>query len=109
MTGDLLVYPVPFAFDVRLTDWIAALHAVRALGATHIIPGHGAPQSDYAYLDLVTRFLTAMRDETRPGRSGWADAEDGDEADRSRAMASGLCPRRPCRRRHVRSLRAGRH
>jgi cyclase len=65
MTGDLLVYPVPFAFDVHLTDWIAALHAVRALGATHIIPGHGAPQSDYAYFDLVTRFLTAMRDETR--------------------------------------------
>jgi cyclase len=65
MTGDLLVYPVPFAFDVRLTDWIAALHAVRALGATHIILGHGAPQSDYAYFDLVTRFLTAMRDETR--------------------------------------------
>jgi cyclase len=65
MTGDLLVYPVPFAFDAPLTDWIAALHAVRALGATHIIPGHGAPQSDYAYFDLVTRFLTAMRDETR--------------------------------------------
>jgi glyoxylase-like metal-dependent hydrolase (beta-lactamase superfamily II) len=65
MTGDLLVYPVPFAFEAYLTDWIASLHAVRALGATHIIPGHGAPQSDYAYLDLVTRFLTAMRDETR--------------------------------------------
>ncbi len=65
MTGDLLVYPVPFAFNVHLTDWIASLHAVRALGATHIIPGHGAPETDYAYLDLVTRFLTAMRNETR--------------------------------------------
>jgi cyclase len=65
MTGDLLVYPVPFAFNAHLTDWIASLRAVRALGATHIIPGHGAPQTDYAYLDLVSRFLTAMRNETR--------------------------------------------
>ena len=65
LTGDLLVYPVPFAFKAHLTDWIASLHAVRALGATRIIPGHGAPQSDYAYLDLVTRFLTAMRNQTR--------------------------------------------
>jgi cyclase len=65
MTGDLLVAPVPFAFDAYLSDWIASLKAVRALGATHIIPGHGAPQTDYQYLDLVTRFLTAMRDATR--------------------------------------------
>jgi|HubBroStandDraft_6_1064221.scaffolds.fasta_scaffold404203_1 cyclase len=65
LAGDLLVYPVPFAFKAHLTDWIASLHAVRALGATRIIPGHGAPQSDYAYLDLVTRFLTAMRNDTR--------------------------------------------
>jgi glyoxylase-like metal-dependent hydrolase (beta-lactamase superfamily II) len=65
LAGDLLVYPVPFAFKAHLTDWIASLHAVRALGATRIIPGHGAPQSDYAYLDLVTRFLAAMRNDTR--------------------------------------------
>jgi cyclase len=65
MAGDLLVYPVPFAFKAHLTDWIASLHAVRALGATRIIPGHGAPETDYAYLNLVTRFLTAMRDQTR--------------------------------------------
>jgi cyclase len=72
MTGDLLVYPVPFAFDAPITDWIASLHAVRALGATHIIPGHGAPQTDYAYLDLVTRFLTSMRDQTREAvEHGW--------------------------------------
>jgi cyclase len=72
MTGDLLVSPVPFAFDAPITDWIASLHAVRALGATHIIPGHGAPQTDDAYLDLVTRFLTAMRDQTRQAvQRGW--------------------------------------
>ena len=65
MTGDLLVYPVPFAFNAYLSDWIKALAAVRALGATHLIPGHGAPLSDYRYLDLVTRFLTAMRALTR--------------------------------------------
>jgi cyclase len=65
MTGDLLVYPVPFAFNAYLSDWISALHRVRALGATHIIPGHGAPQTDYQYFDLVTRFLTSMRDQTR--------------------------------------------
>jgi glyoxylase-like metal-dependent hydrolase (beta-lactamase superfamily II) len=65
MTGDLLVYPIPFAFNAFPTDWIAALHAVKALGATTIIPGHGAPQTDYKYLDLVTRLLAAIRDQTR--------------------------------------------
>jgi cyclase len=65
MTGDLLVYPVPFAFNSYPSDWIKALAAVRALGATSIIPGHGAPQKDYQYLDLVSRFLTSMRDQTR--------------------------------------------
>lgn len=65
MTGDLLVYPVPFAFNAYLSDWIKALAAVRALGATSIIPGHGAPETDYRYLDLVSRFLASMRDQTR--------------------------------------------
>jgi len=65
MTGDLLVYPVPFAFDAYLSDWITDLDSVRALGATHIIPGHGAPQTDRHYLDLVTRFLTSIRNQTR--------------------------------------------
>jgi glyoxylase-like metal-dependent hydrolase (beta-lactamase superfamily II) len=65
MTGDLLVYPVPFAFDAYLSEWIAALHAIRSLDATYIIPGHGAPQQDTKYLELVTRLLTAIRDQTR--------------------------------------------
>lgn len=65
LTGDLLTYPIPFAFNAYLSEWIRALHQIRALGATTIVPGHGAPQSDTRYLDLVTRFLTFVRDETR--------------------------------------------
>jgi cyclase len=65
MTGDLLVFPIPFAFNAYLSDWIRAIAAVRALGATTIIPGHGAPETDYRYLDLMSRFLTSMRDQSR--------------------------------------------
>lgn len=64
-TGDLLVAPIPFSFGSYLSDWIKALHAVRALKAKYIIPGHGAVMTDYAYLDLVTRFLTSVVGQTR--------------------------------------------
>jgi glyoxylase-like metal-dependent hydrolase (beta-lactamase superfamily II) len=64
-TGHLLVAPIPFSFGSYLSNWITALHAVRALNAKYIIPGHGPVMSDYAYLDLVARFLTAVVAQTR--------------------------------------------
>lgn len=57
ITGDLLVGPLPFAFESFLGDWVKALASVRALGATVIVPGHGPVQRDWRYFDQVSALL----------------------------------------------------
>jgi glyoxylase-like metal-dependent hydrolase (beta-lactamase superfamily II) len=66
VTGDVLVAPVPYAFDSPMVDWIATLDRIAALGVRMIIPGHGSVQHDTAYLELVRallqRTVAAVRD-----------------------------------------------
>ncbi len=50
-TGDLLVNPVPYSFGSYLGDWVATLRKLRTLPARAIVPGHGAIQRDWSYLD----------------------------------------------------------
>jgi glyoxylase-like metal-dependent hydrolase (beta-lactamase superfamily II) len=57
ITGDVLVAPVPDAFDSPMVDWIATLDRIAAVGARTIIPGHGGVQHDTAYLDMVRALL----------------------------------------------------
>jgi glyoxylase-like metal-dependent hydrolase (beta-lactamase superfamily II) len=57
VTGDLLVNPAPYSFGSYLGEWIGSLRALRALPAGVIVPGHGAIQRDWAYLDLVVELL----------------------------------------------------
>jgi cyclase len=53
ITGDLLVYPIQYAFNSRPRQWIESLKALESLDAKIIIPGHGEPQNDKQYLRLV--------------------------------------------------------
>jgi glyoxylase-like metal-dependent hydrolase (beta-lactamase superfamily II) len=64
-TGDLVVAPVPFAFNAYVGGWIAALDSVRALRAAVIVPGHGPVMRDDSYVQLEERMLTRVRDDTR--------------------------------------------
>jgi cyclase len=57
VTGDLLVYPVPYAFGGYPSEWIATLEALAAFDAATIVPGHGEIQHDKAYLRRVISFL----------------------------------------------------
>ena len=65
VTGDLLVNPVPYSFGSYLGEWVKTLGAIHALGATTIVPGHGAIQKDHAYLDQVVSLLEETRKQTR--------------------------------------------
>jgi len=60
ITGDLLVAPVPFAFNCYPAEWIRTLHALADLDAKVIIPGHGPAQNDATYLRQVTSLLQAV-------------------------------------------------
>ena len=57
VTGDLLVRPVPYAFDGYPTEWIRTLEALSALDASTIVPGHGAVMHDKDYLSSVIALM----------------------------------------------------
>ena len=64
-TGDLLVAPIPFAFNSYPSEWIHVLDSVRALKPRVIVPGHGPVMRDVSYLDTVQRMLVTARDAVR--------------------------------------------
>lgn len=73
ITGDVVVSPIPFGFGSFPTEWIAVLNRLRAMSFTVLVPGHGEPQRDTAYLDRLIATLTDIRDQVtelaRAGRS----------------------------------------
>jgi len=59
ITGDLLVWPIPFAFDSPMGDWARTLDGLAALQPSLLIPGHGPVLGDTAYLRQVQALLRA--------------------------------------------------
>jgi cyclase len=65
VAGDLLIDPLTFALFCYPGGWIATLHALDALDAEVLVPGHGATQHDeehlHATLALLERELVLAR------------------------------------------------
>jgi glyoxylase-like metal-dependent hydrolase (beta-lactamase superfamily II) len=80
LTGDLLTVPCPFPGTAFFGEWIAALDQLKAQGAATIVPGHGEPQHDYAYLDLVRELLVFTRDQARAAVDKGTSLEDAQKA-----------------------------
>lgn len=64
--GDLVVWPVPFigADQSHIGDWAASLDKLRALQPRLIVPGHGPIMHDDSYVQLVTRLMTSVQQQT---------------------------------------------
>ena len=94
-TGDIVVAPAPFGFGSFSADWIETIGKVKGLGFATLIPGHGAPQSDGAYLDKLFALLTDMRAQIIPlAKSGMPLEEVRKKVDFTKAMDSfGTNPR----------------
>ncbi len=60
-TGDVVVAPTPFGFFSYPGDWIGVLERLKALDFALLVPGHGEPQADRAYLDRLIGTLTDVR------------------------------------------------
>ncbi|NOT07776.1 MAG: MBL fold metallo-hydrolase [Gemmatimonadales bacterium] len=58
--GDLLVHPIPYAYNSIPHEWVAFLRGVDSLGARTIVPGHGPVFRDPAYLRQVTGLLESV-------------------------------------------------
>src|SRR5579862_5494779 len=63
MTGDLVVYPIPYFYDGYPVEWIQTLQNLAALDATTIVPGHGPILHDKAHLYLIRDLMQSAVDQ----------------------------------------------
>ena len=62
-TGDVVVLPTPYAFNVPPRAWAETLRNVNALDYEILVPGHGAIQRDTAYVDLIIESADSIADQ----------------------------------------------
>ncbi len=84
ITGDVLVAPIPYAFDSPMAEWIDTLDRLAKKNAQTIVPGHGAVHHDGRYIGAVRRLLEATMTEVRTAQAaGVAYADLADAVDLS--------------------------
>ena len=66
MSGDMVVWPTPFGFFSFPGDWVQSLGKLKALGYRTLIPGHGEPQTDTAYIDQLIGSIEDIRAQVGP-------------------------------------------
>ncbi|HKJ16324.1 MAG TPA: MBL fold metallo-hydrolase [Xanthomonadales bacterium] len=62
-TGDMVVVPTPYGFNVPPRKWVQTLKNLNALGYKSLLPGHGAIQRDTAYVDLIIETAESIADQ----------------------------------------------
>ena len=88
MSGDMVVWPSPFGFFSFPADWVETLGKLKALGYQTLIPGHGEPQTDTAYVDNLIGSIEDIRAQVGPlARQGLSLEEVGKKVDFSRYAA----------------------
>lgn len=66
--GDLLVSPVPFAFNSHPAEWRSVLDSIARRAPVAMIPGHGPVMRDAAYLRQVQAMLADVDEQVRVAR-----------------------------------------
>jgi glyoxylase-like metal-dependent hydrolase (beta-lactamase superfamily II) len=61
VTGDVVVSPTPYGFFSFPEDWLGVIDRLKALNFAVLIPGHGDPQTDTAYLDKLAATIIDIR------------------------------------------------
>lgn len=64
ITGDIVVAPVPYAFNAKHQLWIANLARIKQMKPRIVVPGHGPVQYDFAYIDKLEALLKALQQRT---------------------------------------------
>ena len=62
-TGDIVVLPTPYAFNVPPRPWSQTLRNLNALGYETLVPGHGEIQRDTGYVDLIIEASDSIADQ----------------------------------------------
>jgi glyoxylase-like metal-dependent hydrolase (beta-lactamase superfamily II) len=63
ITGDLVVYPLPYFYDGYPTEWIQTMQNLGDLDAATIVPGHGRILHDKSYIYLMRDFMKSAVDQ----------------------------------------------
>ena len=74
-TGDLVVHPVPFAFNSYLGSWSGTLRRLTQLDVATIVPGHGHVQTDWAYVNQLIPLIDSTWSQVQKAVAGGADLE----------------------------------
>jgi glyoxylase-like metal-dependent hydrolase (beta-lactamase superfamily II) len=62
-TGDIVVLPSPYAFNVPPRAWSQTLRNINALDYEILVPGHGEIQKDTSYVDLIIEASDSIADQ----------------------------------------------
>ena len=65
LTGDLVVYPFPFATEPYVTEWAAVMRRIEAMDLTRIVPGHGPVMNDKQYVRDVAEVLESISSQAK--------------------------------------------
>jgi glyoxylase-like metal-dependent hydrolase (beta-lactamase superfamily II) len=62
-TGDIVVMPSPYAFNVPPRKWAETLENINALDYDILVPGHGEIQRDTKYVNLIIEAANSIADQ----------------------------------------------
>lgn len=62
-TGDIVVLPSPYAYNMPPRAWAQTLRNLKALEYETLVPGHGPPQTDTSYVDLLIETADVIADQ----------------------------------------------
>ncbi len=63
ITGDLVVYPIPYFYDGYPVEWTQTLQNLAALDANTIVPGHGPILQDKSHIYLIRDLIRSAVDQ----------------------------------------------
>jgi cyclase len=63
ITGDIVVYPIPYVYDGYPTEWIGTLQNLAQLDADTIVPGHGPIMHDKIYIYMMRDLMKSTIDQ----------------------------------------------
>jgi cyclase len=76
ITGDLVIYPVPYPYGSYIGEWIDVLKRIELSKPAVIVPGHGPVMHDVQYLDLTIQLLQSTKSQVEPGVKEGLSLED---------------------------------
>lgn len=66
VAGDIVVAPIPFGFGSYPADWIVTLKKLAGFDFEVLVPGHGPPQKDRAYLQRLEDAIADILGQVAP-------------------------------------------